>query len=86
VDLHSENPVVAMLLRGPWTYGARIAMSGRTVDCGRRRGEACPSGDGRPQRPNGAIGLKAKGYNVVINWLTAYDTVPLSVCPNHLYG
>jgi hypothetical protein len=25
-------------------------------------------------------GLKAKGYNVVINWLTGYDTVPLSVC------
>jgi len=25
-------------------------------------------------------GLKAEGYNVVINWLTGYDTVPLSVC------
>jgi hypothetical protein len=25
-------------------------------------------------------GLKAKGYNVVINWLTGYDTVPLSGC------
>ena len=25
-------------------------------------------------------GLKADGYNVVINWLTGYDTVPLSVC------
>jgi hypothetical protein len=24
--------------------------------------------------------LKAEGYNVVINWLTGYDTVPLSVC------
>ena len=24
--------------------------------------------------------LKADGYNVVINWLTGYDTVPLSVC------
>src|SRR6476646_3855797 len=24
--------------------------------------------------------LKAKGYNVVINWLTGYDTVPLAVC------
>ncbi len=25
-------------------------------------------------------GLKADGYNVVINWVTGYDTVPLSVC------
>jgi hypothetical protein len=25
-------------------------------------------------------GLNADGYNVVINWLTGYDTVPLSVC------
>lgn len=25
-------------------------------------------------------GLQAEGYNVVINWLTGYDTVPLSVC------
>jgi hypothetical protein len=25
-------------------------------------------------------GLKSEGYNVVINWLTGYDTVPLSVC------
>jgi hypothetical protein len=25
-------------------------------------------------------GLKADGYNVVINWLTGYDTVPLSLC------
>jgi hypothetical protein len=25
-------------------------------------------------------GLRAEGYNVVINWLTGYDTVPLSVC------
>jgi hypothetical protein len=25
-------------------------------------------------------GLKAEGYNVVINWLTGYDTDPLSVC------
>jgi hypothetical protein len=25
-------------------------------------------------------GLKAEGYNVVINWLTGYDTVPLTVC------
>ena len=25
-------------------------------------------------------GMKAEGYNVVINWLTGYDTVPLSVC------
>ena len=25
-------------------------------------------------------GLKAQGYNVVINWLTGYDTEPLSVC------
>jgi len=25
-------------------------------------------------------GLKADGYNVVINWLTGYDTVPRSVC------
>ena len=25
-------------------------------------------------------GLKAEGYNVVINWSTGYDTVPLSVC------
>ena len=25
-------------------------------------------------------GLKAEGYNVVINWLTGYDTVPLSLC------
>ena len=25
-------------------------------------------------------GLKAEGYNVVINWLTGYDTEPLSVC------
>lgn len=25
-------------------------------------------------------GLKAEGYNVEINWLTGYDTVPLSVC------
>ena len=24
--------------------------------------------------------LKAKGYNVVVNWLTGYDTVPLSAC------
>jgi hypothetical protein len=24
--------------------------------------------------------LKAQGYNVVINWLTGYDTVPLPVC------
>ena len=24
--------------------------------------------------------LKAEGYNVVINWLTGYDTVPLAVC------
>jgi hypothetical protein len=24
--------------------------------------------------------LKAEGYNVEINWLTGYDTVPLSVC------
>ena len=24
--------------------------------------------------------LKAQGYNVVINWLTGYDTVPLAVC------
>jgi hypothetical protein len=24
--------------------------------------------------------LKADGYNVVINWLTGYDTEPLSVC------
>jgi hypothetical protein len=24
--------------------------------------------------------LKADGYNVVINWLTGYDTVPLAVC------
>jgi hypothetical protein len=24
--------------------------------------------------------LKAEGYNVVINWLTGYDTVPLSLC------
>ena len=25
-------------------------------------------------------GLKAEGYNVVINWLTGFDTVPLSRC------
>lgn len=25
-------------------------------------------------------GLKAEGHNVVINWLTGYDTVPLSLC------
>jgi hypothetical protein len=25
-------------------------------------------------------GLKGEGYNVVINWLTGYDTVPLSGC------
>jgi hypothetical protein len=25
-------------------------------------------------------GLKAEGYNVVINWLTGYDTVPLPAC------
>jgi hypothetical protein len=25
-------------------------------------------------------GLTAEGYNVVINWLTGYDTVPLSAC------
>lgn len=25
-------------------------------------------------------GLKAEGYNVVINWLTGYGTMPLSVC------
>ena len=25
-------------------------------------------------------GLKAEGYNVVINWLTGYDTVSLSLC------
>jgi hypothetical protein len=25
-------------------------------------------------------GLKAEGYNVVINWLTGYNTEPLSVC------
>ena len=25
-------------------------------------------------------GLKADGYNVEINWLTGYDTEPLSVC------
>jgi hypothetical protein len=25
-------------------------------------------------------GLKAEGYNVEINWLTGYDTEPLSVC------
>jgi hypothetical protein len=25
-------------------------------------------------------GLKAEGYNVVINWLTGYDTVPLWAC------
>ena len=25
-------------------------------------------------------GLKADGYNVVINWLTGYNTEPLSVC------
>ena len=25
-------------------------------------------------------GLKAEGYNVVINWLTGYDTGPRSVC------
>jgi hypothetical protein len=25
-------------------------------------------------------GLKAEGYDVVINWLTGYDTEPLSVC------
>jgi len=24
--------------------------------------------------------LKANGYNVVINWLTGYDTKSLSVC------
>jgi hypothetical protein len=24
--------------------------------------------------------LKADGYNVVINWLTGYDTVPLPAC------
>jgi hypothetical protein len=24
--------------------------------------------------------LKAQGYNVVINWLTGYDTVSLSLC------
>jgi hypothetical protein len=24
--------------------------------------------------------LKAEGYNVAINWLTGYDTEPLSVC------
>ncbi|OBF29427.1 hypothetical protein A5724_25315 [Mycobacterium sp. ACS1612] len=24
--------------------------------------------------------LKAQGYNVVINWLNGYDTVPLAVC------
>ena len=24
--------------------------------------------------------LKAEGYNVVINWLTGYDTVPLWAC------
>jgi hypothetical protein len=25
-------------------------------------------------------GLQAEGYNVEINWLTGYDTVPLLVC------
>jgi hypothetical protein len=24
--------------------------------------------------------LKAQGYNVVVNWLTGYDTVPLWAC------
>jgi hypothetical protein len=38
-----------------------------------------------PQYFNGSAqsvidGLKANGYNVVINWLTGYDTKSLSVC------
>ncbi len=60
-------------------------MSERAVDCGRRRDDACRAGEGRTRvhRRVGSIGidgLKAEGYNVVINWLTGYDTVPLSVC------
>ncbi len=38
-----------------------------------------------PQSYNGSAqsiidALEADGYNVVINWLTGYDTKPLSVC------
>jgi hypothetical protein len=41
---------------------------------------SAPAG-AQPQYNDGsADDLEADGYNVVINWLTGYDTKPLSVC------
>jgi hypothetical protein len=44
-----------------------------------------PSAAADPEYGNGSAesvidGLEADGYNVVINWLTGYNTKPLSSC------
>jgi hypothetical protein len=54
--------------------GALAAVAGALMLAGPATAEPGESADS-------VIGdLKAQGYNVVINWLTGYDTVPLWAC------
>ena len=54
-----------------------IALGGAVALCAPVTAE--PEGTGESAQ-SVIDGLKAEGYNVDINWLTGYDTEPLSVC------
>src|SRR5882757_295784 len=54
-----------------------IALGGAVALCAPATAE--PEGTGESAQ-SVIDGLKAEGYNVDINWLTGYDTEPLSVC------
>jgi hypothetical protein len=60
-----------------WLAGLSIALGGAVT--GAAPATAVPVDTGASAQ-SVIDGLKADGYNVVINWLTGYDTVPLSVC------
>jgi hypothetical protein len=54
-----------------------VAVSGATMLASAASAEPVDSGESAQSVIDG---LRADGYNVVINWLTGYDTVPLWVC------
>lgn len=54
-----------------------IALGGAVALCAPATAE--PEGTGESAQ-SVIDGLKAEGYNVDINWLTGYNTEPLSVC------
>ena len=60
-----------------WLAALSIALGGAVVLCTAATAEPVSTGGSAQSVIDG---LKADGYNVVINWLTGYDTVPLSVC------